>query len=82
MSPCHLHWNRCIRCEPHSADYNAQRSGNVQGHSASPLAATAQAGMSIGRKGMFYAAECMAAGAYRLVTEPELLERALDEMKA
>ena len=45
-------------------------------------AATAQAGMSIGRKGMFYAAECMAAGAYRLVTEPELLERALDEMKA
>lgn len=45
-------------------------------------AATAQAGMSIGRKGMFYAAECMAAGAYRLVTEPELLERAWDEMKA
>lgn len=44
-------------------------------------AAAAQAGMSIGQKGMFYAAECMAAGAYRLVTEPELLERAWDEMK-
>ena len=36
-------------------------------------AATAQAGMSIGRKGMEYAAACMAAGAYRLVREPEIL---------
>ena len=45
-------------------------------------AATAQAGMSIGEKGMIYAAECMAAGAYRLVTEPEILKRAWEEMKA
>lgn len=44
-------------------------------------AAAAQAGMSIGQKGMLYAAECMAAGAYRLVTEPELLKRAWSEMK-
>lgn len=44
-------------------------------------AATAQAGMSIGQKGMFYAAECMAAGALRLVQEPELLERAWREME-
>lgn len=44
-------------------------------------AATAQAGMSIGRKGMFYAAECMAAGAYRLVAEPELLEKAWEEFR-
>ena len=43
-------------------------------------AATAQAGMSIGRKGMFYAAECMAAGAYRLVREPELIRKAWREM--
>lgn len=44
-------------------------------------AATAQAGMSIGRKGMFYAAECMAAGAYRLAAEPELLEKAWEEFR-
>ena len=43
-------------------------------------AATAQAGMSIGQKGMAYAAECMAAGAYRLMTEPALLEKAWEEM--
>ena len=43
-------------------------------------AATAQAGMSIGQKGMFYATECMAAGALRLIREPELLERAWKEM--
>ena len=42
-------------------------------------AATAQAGMSIGEKGMGYAAECMAAGAYRLVKEPEILRRAWEE---
>ena len=44
-------------------------------------AATAQAGMSIGQKGMFYAAECMAAGALRLVKEPDILEKAWKEMK-
>lgn len=44
-------------------------------------AATAQAGMSIGRKGMVYAAECMAAGAYRLVKEPEFLSRAWREFR-
>lgn len=44
-------------------------------------AATAQAGMSIGRKGMVYAAECMAAGAYRLVKEPELLRQAWREFR-
>ena len=44
-------------------------------------AATAQAGMSIGRKGMVYAAECMAAGAYRLVKEPEFLDRAWREFR-
>ena len=43
-------------------------------------AATAQVGMSIGQKGMFYAAECMAAGAYRLVREPELIRKAWQEM--
>ena len=43
-------------------------------------AATAQAGMSIGQKGMEYAAFCMAAGAYRLMTEPDILERAWREM--
>ena len=44
-------------------------------------AATAQAGMSIGQKGMLYAAECMAAGAYRLVSEQELLEKAWEEFR-
>ena len=43
-------------------------------------AATAQAGMSIGQKGMDYAAECMAAGAYRLVRNPEIIEKAWKEM--
>lgn len=42
-------------------------------------AATAQAGMSIGEKGMLYAAECMAAGSYRLIKEPELLKKAWKE---
>ena len=44
-------------------------------------AAAAQAGMSIGQKGMLYAAECMAAGAYRLVSEQELLEKAWEEFR-
>nr|WP_294493860.1 amidohydrolase [uncultured Mediterraneibacter sp.] len=44
-------------------------------------AATAQAGMSIGQKGMLYAAGCMAAGAWRLVKEPELIARAWEEME-
>lgn len=44
-------------------------------------AATAQAGMSIGEKGMRYAAECMAAGAYRLTEDPKLLEQAWKEME-
>lgn len=43
-------------------------------------AATAQAGMSIGQKGMFYAAECMAAGAYRLIKQPEYIRDAWKEM--
>lgn len=43
-------------------------------------AATAQAGMSIGQKGMLYAAECMYRGAYRLVKEPGLLRKAWQEM--
>ena len=36
--------------------------------------------MSIGQKGMAYAAECMAAGAYRLMADPALLEKAWEEM--
>lgn len=44
-------------------------------------AAAAQAGMSIGWKGMIYAAECMYAGAYRLLKAPELLEKAWEEME-
>ena len=43
-------------------------------------AATAQAGMSIGQKGMNYAAGCMAAGAYRLAKEPGLIRKAWQEM--
>ena len=43
-------------------------------------AATAQVGMSIGQKGMIYAAECMYRGAYRLVKEPELIRKAWREM--
>lgn len=39
-------------------------------------AATAQAGMSIGQKGMMYAAASMALGAVELLEQPELLERA------
>ena len=44
-------------------------------------AATAQVGMSIGQKGMFYAAECMAEGAWQLVTKPEILNAAWDEFR-
>lgn len=44
-------------------------------------AAAAQAGMSIGRKGMHYAAECMAAGAYELVKRPEIRQKAWQEFK-
>lgn len=39
-------------------------------------AATAQAGMSIGKKGMLYAAACMALGSARLIKEPQLLKEA------
>lgn len=44
-------------------------------------AATAQAGMSIGKKGMLYAANCMALGCVRLLQEPEVLERVWKEHK-
>lgn len=44
-------------------------------------AAAAQAGMSIGEKGMLYAAQCMEEGAYRLVTEPEILAAAWREFR-
>ena len=44
-------------------------------------AATAQVGMSIGQKGMFYAAECMAEGAWQLVRKPEILNAAWDEFR-
>lgn len=36
---------------------------------------TAQAGMSIGQKGMIYAAKCMALGTRMLITNPKVLER-------
>lgn len=42
-------------------------------------AATAQVGMSIGSKAMFYVAECMALGAAELLKNPEILERAWEE---
>lgn len=42
-------------------------------------AATAQSGMSIGTKGMFYAAECMALGCVRLLEQPEILDAAWEE---
>lgn len=42
-------------------------------------AATAQAGMSIGTKGMLYAAECMALGCVKLLEEPEILRNAWEE---
>lgn len=42
-------------------------------------ATTAQVGMSIGEKGMIYAAECMALGTAELLREPELLRQAWEE---
>lgn len=42
-------------------------------------AATAQVGMSIGEKGMLYAAKCMALGCVRLLQEPKLLEQVWEE---
>lgn len=44
-------------------------------------AATAQSGMSIGYKGMMYAAECMALGCIQLLEKPELIEKAWEEHK-
>ena len=35
--------------------------------------------MSIGKKGMLYAAECMALGCVRLVQEPKVLEQVWKE---
>ncbi len=42
-------------------------------------ATTAQSGMSIGFKGMIYAAKCMALGALSLVNNPSILQKALEE---
>ena len=41
-------------------------------------ATTKQSGMSIGHKGMFYAAQCMAEGTKRLLLDPEILKQAWD----
>ena len=42
-------------------------------------AATAQAGMSIGEKGMMYAAECMTLGCTALLQNPDILKKAWEE---
>lgn len=42
-------------------------------------ATTAQVGMSIGEKGMLFAAKCMALGCVKLLKEPKLLEQAWEE---
>lgn len=42
-------------------------------------AAAAQAGMSIGKKGMLYAAKCMALGCIRILQNPEVLEQVWKE---
>lgn len=44
-------------------------------------AATAQVGMSIGNKAMFYVAECMALGSAELLKNPQVLEKAWEEHK-
>lgn len=41
--------------------------------------ATAQSGMSIGYKGMLYAAECMARGCVKLIENPQILQEAWNE---
>lgn len=41
---------------------------------------TAQAGMSIGQKGMLYAAQCMALGSWMLVQDPAKIEEAWKEL--
>ena len=41
---------------------------------------TAQAGMSIGQKGMLYAAQCMALGSWMLVQDPAKIEKAWKEL--
>lgn len=41
---------------------------------------TAQAGMSIGQKGMLYIAQCMALGSLRLLRQPEKIKEAWREM--
>lgn len=42
-------------------------------------AATAQVGMSIGNKAMFYVAECMALGSAELMKNPQVLEKVWEE---
>lgn len=44
-------------------------------------AATAQVGMSIGSKAMFYVAECMALGAAELLIHPDVLKKVWEEHK-
>ncbi len=44
-------------------------------------ATTKQSGMSIGQKGMFYAARCMAEGTKRLLEDPEIIEKAWEYHK-
>lgn len=44
-------------------------------------AATAQVGMSIGNKAMFYVAECMALGSAELLKNPQVLEKAWEDHK-
>ena len=44
-------------------------------------ATTKQSGMSIGHKGMFYAARCMAEGTKLLISDPANLEKAWDYHK-
>ena len=47
----------------------------MQGHALHHWAAAKQAGMSIGQKGMFYAARCMAEGTKLLLEKPEYLHK-------
>lgn len=44
--------------------------------------ATAQSGMSIGYKGMMYAAECMTAGCIKMLKDPEIINQAWEVHKS
>ena len=73
-----FHWNRCSQVSHTVPLITISAATMCHGTALHHWAAREQAGMSIGHKGMLYAARCMAEGTKLLLSKPEYLQAVWD----